>query len=313
MAANQEEWTMIVLQGVSQRVDLLRFSPDGRTLVAPCSAGVQVWKDLASSSGPVRMLGQSGSWPVDFTPDGRKLVIGPGKVLVYDLATFEAVEVPFELSGGGTACGLSRDGSLLVIAQLRSTGNPSGRLYCRPLNNLRASVWSHVTSPIYESPLFLAGGNRFMVLEWREQGRPFRTLPIYLTRDVHTGKTLAEVPASTDMLYRPILSADRKWLACRRGIWASIFQADDLGKEPVRLRNDNRKELTGLAFHPSGRYLAATSNDATVKLYDTATWEMVQAFNWDIGRLRSIAFSHDGMLAAAGGERGQIVVWDVDL
>jgi WD40 repeat protein len=50
-----------------------------------------------------------------------------------------------------------------------------------------------------------------------------------------------------------------------------------------------------------------------VKLYDTATWKVAQAFNWDSGRLRSVVFSSDGMLAAAGGDKGRIVLWDVDL
>ena len=55
-----------------------------------------------------------------------------------------------------------------------------------------------------------------------------------------------------------------------------------------------------------------SSNDATVKFYDTETWQMTQAFDWGIGRLRSVAFSPDGMLAAAGGDKGKVVVWDVD-
>ena len=93
---------------------------------------------------------------------------------------------------------------------------------------------------------------------------------------------------------------------------AGVLAADDLGAGPATFRNDNRKEFTGLAFHPSGRYLAATSNDATVKLYDTTTWALAQAFNWDIGRLRSVSFSPNGMLAAAGGDKGKIVIWDVD-
>lgn len=71
--------------------------------------------------------------------------------------------------------------------------------------------------------------------------------------------------------------------------------------------------FTGMAFHPSGRYLAATSNDATVKLYDTASWQLATSFTWDVGRLRSVAFSPDGTLAAVGSDTGRVVVWDVDL
>ena len=61
------------------------------------------------------------------------------------------------------------------------------------------------------------------------------------------------------------------------------------------------------------RFLAATSNDATVKLYDTSIWALAKTYTWNIGRLRSIAFSPDGLLAAAGSDTGKIVVWDVDL
>jgi WD40 repeat protein len=78
-------------------------------------------------------------------------------------------------------------------------------------------------------------------------------------------------------------------------------------------QNENSHQFTGIAFHPSGRYLAATSNDATVKLYDTTTWQVAKTYTWDIGRMRSIAFSPDGTLAAAGSDTGKVVVWDVDL
>jgi WD40 repeat protein len=79
------------------------------------------------------------------------------------------------------------------------------------------------------------------------------------------------------------------------------------------MANDNVKHFTGLAFHPSGRYLAATSKDATVKLYDTASWQLATTLTWDIGRMRSIAFSPNGTLAAAGSDTGRIVVWDLDV
>ena len=77
--------------------------------------------------------------------------------------------------------------------------------------------------------------------------------------------------------------------------------------------NNGKKHFTGIAFHPSGRFLAATSNDETVKFYDTLTWEVARTFTWDIGGIRSVAFSRDGTLAAAGSDKGKVVVWDVDL
>jgi WD40 repeat protein len=80
----------------------------------------------------------------------------------------------------------------------------------------------------------------------------------------------------------------------------------------LSINNPRRITVTALAFHPSGRYLAAASNDETIKLYDTHTWGLVNTFTWQIGRMRSVAFSPDGTLAAAGSDTGRVVVWDFD-
>jgi WD40 repeat protein len=80
----------------------------------------------------------------------------------------------------------------------------------------------------------------------------------------------------------------------------------------VEWRNNSRKSFTDLAFHPSGRCLAVTSNDGTVRFYDTTTWQLAETFTWNVGKMVGIAFSPDGALAAAGSDTGQIVIWDVD-
>ena len=82
--------------------------------------------------------------------------------------------------------------------------------------------------------------------------------------------------------------------------------------EPKVVQNDTKKPFTGVAFDPSNRYLFAAS-DTSVRVWDTATWEVVKRFTWKIGSLQCVAFSPDGTLAAAGNDKGRVVVWDVDL
>jgi len=105
------------------------------------------------------------------------------------------------------------------------------------------------------------------------------------------------------------------WLALGAAYGPSIhvYRTDDLKAAPIRLTSKSRKHYTGLAFHPSGQYMAATSNDATVTFFDTQTFTEARAFTWKIGRLRSVAFSPDGALTAVGSDKGQVVVWDVDV
>jgi len=59
-------------------------------------------------------------------------------------------------------------------------------------------------------------------------------------------------------------------------------------------------------------YLAAACSDETVRVFDRTTWEEVSKFTWKSGRLRSVTYSADGTLAAAGSDTGQVIVWDVD-
>jgi hypothetical protein len=60
-----------------------------------------------------------------------------------------------------------------------------------------------------------------------------------------------------------------------------------------------------------------TSNDGTVRLHDfhagNARWDVARTYDWSIGKLKSVAFNAEGTLAAAGGDTGKVVVWDVDV
>jgi WD40 repeat protein len=77
-------------------------------------------------------------------------------------------------------------------------------------------------------------------------------------------------------------------------------------------RRPGKKNYTGLSFSPDGRLLATSGNDGTVRFWDGSTADPIRAFDWEIGKVLSVAFAPDGMRAAAGGSLGNIVVWDVD-
>jgi WD40 repeat protein len=91
----------------------------------------------------------------------------------------------------------------------------------------------------------------------------------------------------------------------------ALFDAAD-GRRAWRVRAGGRQAFTALAFHPSGRSLLLGCYDGTARLYDVASGREVRSFAWPLGKVLSVAFAPDGTLAAAGGDKGQVVVWDVD-
>jgi WD40 repeat protein len=80
----------------------------------------------------------------------------------------------------------------------------------------------------------------------------------------------------------------------------------------LALHKRGTKHFQGLSFSRDGRFLATVSNDETVRVWDARTWEERSRITWDIGALLNIAFAPDGLRAAAGSDRGQVVIWDVE-
>jgi WD40 repeat protein len=72
----------------------------------------------------------------------------------------------------------------------------------------------------------------------------------------------------------------------------------------------DRRHFEAVAFTPDGRFLVASHNDPTVRLWEVGTWRQQAAYDWKIGLVRSLAMARDGMRAAAG---GRIAVWDLDV
>lgn len=71
-----------------------------------------------------------------------------------------------------------------------------------------------------------------------------------------------------------------------------------------------KKPPLEIALHPSGRMLLVADGSKKVTAYDTSNGRPAAQYDWGIGKIGCVTYSPDGTLAAAGGEKGQVVVWD---
>lgn len=295
------------------RLDELTFSLGGTGLFAPAlSAGLCHWPAFkAGARSDVLVLPAKVVKRLAFAPDGRTLYAGSDQLCAFDLGgrTGTVVAIP---KWAALWFGVSPDGRRLVVAETPQ-GTEGTRLTLWATDALDAPM-REVTSAslVYSAPQFPADGRGFLLLE----GTPLpdrRWEYRHVTRSAETGEVLERSDPLPDDPDQMVLSPDGRTVACRTRNVLRIYPSSGGWGAVPEIANDGKQHFTGVAYHPSGRVLAATSNDETVKFYDPVSGQLSRTLTWDIGRMRSVCFSPDGLLVAAGSDTGKVVVWDVDV
>lgn len=310
---------MQVLTGGANRYELLAFSPDG-ALLAACgwNSAVEVW-DTGTGAHLHTFPNETNLAALAFHPDGTLFVGGRG-LTRYTLT--DRPHVCLAASSVYPHLALAPDGAFALV----SVRDALQRYDCPGADEF-ARAWETPENPhgpvvLFQGACVLPDGARCATVEVvpNALGALFPDLrldaehvSLLSLRDTATAKLLQVVPLPVAFAERPQASPDGARIVVLAGRSLYAFDANDLKKKPTKVMNTASKHFTAVAFDPTGRYLVAASNDATVRVLDANTFAEVRAFTWKIGRMRSVRFSPDGLRLAAGGERGRVVVWDADL
>jgi WD40 repeat protein len=126
--------------------------------------------------------------------------------------------------------------------------------------------------------------------------------------DVKTGKYHKPIGLRAigfDFTFAP----DRNVLAVAGG-WSVYLYDVDSCQETAALRG-HKGIVWSVKFSDDGDLLASASNDGTVRFWDPHEGQERSVTDWKIGKVYVVLFGPDGKTAIAGGESGDIVVWNV--
>jgi WD40 repeat protein len=149
---------------------------------------------------------------------------------------------------------------------------------------------------------FLPDGERFVTIEDKVRVRSFAT-----------GEEQMAGKYKVHAAHQPQISADGRYLAALGYGNMYVWDLTTLVKPGKIGGTATFGDFRSCAIHPNSKTMAVIHGGPTlVKVYDLATLKQIHKWTWKLGPLRSVAFSPDGTLGAAGSEDGRVVVWDVD-
>lgn len=286
---------MLIWKAHSRMIDALCFSPDGRLLaLAGCYLACRV---IDATSGQRIWTHESGS------AFGLSIAFGrDNSVLCRDSGvSVRAATTGFQRQTFGQWCqafGLTPDGRAAFVADggfqdlIRRYSLKTGEAVGE--TPLEAGAINRVVVSPDGKLLALVGCKRFYLLTIK-------------------GEVLASVAerALSNRAFALAFAPDSRTLIFTAG--RTLFAWDAIAvRESNRVRLES-KHFMDAAFTPDGRRLITVSKEGIARAWDCATWTCERSFAWNVGPLRAVAVSPDGTRAAAAGDQGRVVLWDLEV
>ena len=288
---------MQIFTGHTNRVNDVAFSLDGKSLASCSTDGtVRVW-DCLSGNGDILLqveqsINEVGS--VVFVAGAELIVRFRWRGLqVWDIGSKNCVaELRNNFNGAIDAFAVSQDGDRVAILELSE--HSVNHIEIWQATNWKQEATLRLNQDLTSSGLaFDPSGVRLAT----SAGVFGARTGLWLTSIGYRGETL-------------IWSSDGSLIAGSgfSGKTVEVFSATT--GNAVHTITLDFKQVQDFAFSPDAASLVVVSNEETVRIWNTRTWEEQPALAWGIGKLKCIAFSPDGTRAACGSDRGTILVWD---
>jgi WD domain, G-beta repeat len=215
------------------------------------------------------------------------------------------------------------DGSKFVVTR---GGAGNNRLECWNVakNGKMTGLWSRKgDEPIHhDEPYFFDRAHNRMIHEVRishdsstlvgVENTGYRGDLAIIVRNMNSGDLVTRIPhRSIDFQSRmEFLPASHRLLVWYQGtihLWNL-----SKGRIEQTIRYPGRANITALRLHPSERFFITVGGDRCVRYWDSTRFTILKTLNWQVGKLYALDISADGTTAAAGGENGQVAVWDIE-
>ena len=90
----------------------------------------------------------------------------------------------------------------------------------------------------------------------------------------------------------------------------AVAQSPPLPRAELVLQTGHTGSVNALALSPDGRFLVSGSEDVTLKIWDTATGNVLRTLSGHDQPVLAAAISPDGRQVASGGADPTVRVWD---
>ncbi|CAI7653790.1 unnamed protein product [Penicillium glandicola] len=295
----EESWSseLQTLEGHSDVVQSVAFSPDGRLLASGSGDGTVKFWDLATGALKLTLEGSSliAVTSIVFSPDGQLLAANyvNQTVKLWDPI---AGTLKYTLKG------------LLSVAF-----SPHGGLLACTSNVRTIEFWDSATGVLKHTMKYLPDSAELIAFS------PDGSL---LVSGFNTDKTINLWDPATGVLKRTLechlssvdsiaFSPDSQLLACSSHIGKSIKIWDPTTGTLKHTLEGHSSFVRSVAFSPNGQLLASSSHiHRAIKIWDPATGALKHVMEGHSSSIQSVAFSPDGQLLASGSWDKTIKLWD---